>query len=193
MQVAGSLLFLLILIAVLVVAAGPGAAIVQRSVLARQIMAIISVANVIAAARRQSAGAGGKLGGDGSVGSDPVGQSILAVLNDGPTSLITIISLSGLAWGDWGVVNELEKVLAVASDNGDFLAVLAEGIELVGVGSLDLLTRNVGQLGLGHKRLGLSTDKLLLQDDNLGRVGLLVLELGNLVGDLLLACLKLVS
>lgn len=64
---------------------------------------------------------------------------------------------------------------------------LAESIELVGEGSLELLAGDVGELGLGDEGLGLSTDKLLLEDDNLGAVGLLVLELGDLVRDLLLA------
>ena len=43
-------------------------------------------------------------------------------------------------------------------------------------------------MGLGNQGLGFSTDKLLLENDNLGRVWLLVLELSDLVGDLLLAC-----
>lgn len=151
-------------------------------------MAIVSVADVVAAALGQVAGAGGKLRGNGGVGSHPVGQGILAVLDDSPTSLITVICLSSFTRSHRRVVDELQEVLAVARNNGDLLAVLTEGVKLVRVGSLDLLTRNVGQLGLGHKRLGLGTDKLLLQDDNLGRVGFLVLELGNLVGDFLLAC-----
>ena len=78
-------------------------------------------------------------------------------------------------------------MLSVAGDDGELLAVLAHGIELVGEGGLELLAGDVGQLGLGDEGLGLSADKLLLEDDNLGGVGLLVLQLGNLVGDLLLA------
>jgi hypothetical protein len=66
--------------------------------------------------------------------------------------------------------------------------VLAHSIELVGEGGLELLAGDVGQLGLCDQGLGLGTDKLLLENDNLGRVGLLVLELCNLVGNLLLAC-----
>jgi hypothetical protein len=65
--------------------------------------------------------------------------------------------------------------------------VLAHGVKLVGEGGLELLAGDVGQLGLGDEGLGLSADKLLLEDYNLGGVGLLVLQLGNLVGDLLLA------
>ena len=79
-------------------------------------------------------------------------------------------------------------MLSESSNDGNLLAVLTERIEVVGEGRLELLTGDVGKLGLSDKGLGLSTDKLLLENDNLGRVGLLVLELSNLVGDLLLAC-----
>jgi hypothetical protein len=58
---------------------------------------------------------------------------------------------------------------------------------LVSESCLELLTSDVGKLGFGDQRLGLGTYELLLKDNNLGGVGLLVLQLGNLVGDLLLA------
>ena len=64
---------------------------------------------------------------------------------------------------------------------------LTEGVELVGVGGLELLAGDVGKLGFGNKGLGFSADELLFEDDNLGGIGLFVFELGNLVGDLLLA------
>jgi hypothetical protein len=46
-------------------------------------------------------------------------------------------------------------------------------------------------LGLSDERLGFSTDKFLLENDDLGGVWLFVLELSNLVGDLLLAYLRI--
>jgi hypothetical protein len=101
--------------------------------------------------------------------------------------LVAVVGLAGLAGGDRGVVDELEQVLSVASNDGELLAVLAHGIELVGEGGLELLAGDVGQLGLGDQGLGLSANKLLLENNNLGGVGLLVLQLGDLVGDLLLA------
>jgi hypothetical protein len=119
---------------------------------------------------------------------DPVGKSVLAVLDDGLASLISVVRRAGLAGSDGSIVNQLQEVLAVASDDGNLLAVLAEGVELVGVRGLNLFAGDVGELSLGDERLGLGTDQLLLKDDNLGGVGLLVLELGNLVSDLLLAC-----
>jgi hypothetical protein len=79
-------------------------------------------------------------------------------------------------------------VLAVAGDDGDLLAVLAESVELVLEGSLDLLAGDVGELRFGDQRLGLGADELLLKNDDARRLRVLVLELSDLVGDLLLAC-----
>jgi hypothetical protein len=79
-------------------------------------------------------------------------------------------------------------VLAEASDDGELLRVLTESIKLVSKGSLELLAGDVGELGLGDERLGLGSNELLLENNNLGAVGLLVLELSNLISDLLLAC-----
>jgi hypothetical protein len=104
-------------------------------------------------------------------------------------SLVAVVSLPGLSGSDWGVVDKLEEVLSIAGDDGQLLAVLAHGIELVGESCLELLTCDVRQLGFGDKRLGLRADKLLLENDDLGGVGLLVLQLRDLVGDLLLACM----
>jgi hypothetical protein len=42
-------------------------------------------------------------------------------------------------------------VLAIPGNDGDLLAVLPESVELVGVGSLDLLAGDVGQLGLSNQ------------------------------------------
>lgn len=64
---------------------------------------------------------------------------------------------------------------------------LPQGIKLVGESRLEFLASNVGKLGFRNEGLGFSADELLLKDDNARRVGLLVLELSNLVGDLLLA------
>ena len=77
-------------------------------------------------------------------------------------------------------------MLAVAGDDGQLLAVLADGVELVVEAGLELLARDVGQLRLGHERLGLGPHQLLLQHHDARRVGLLVLELRDLVRDLLL-------
>ena len=161
--------------------------VVEGSILLGQVVALTAVADVVAATLGQTTGAGGELGRDGSVGADPAGEGVLAVLDNGLAGLVAIVGGAGLTRGDRGVVNEFKEVLAVAGNDGDLLAVLAESVELVGVGSLDLFAGNVGELSLGDEGLGLGTDKLLLEDNNLGGIGLLVLELSNLVGDLLLA------
>lgn len=78
-------------------------------------------------------------------------------------------------------------MLAVAGDDGQFLAMLAQGVKLVGKSGLELLAGDVGELGFGHEGFGFSADELLLEDDDARGVGLLVFELSDLVGDLLLA------
>ena len=103
-------------------------------------------------------------------------------------SLVAVICLASLSRGNWGIIYELEKVLSVAGDDGQLLAMFAHCIKLIIESCLEFLTRNVRKLGLGDQRLSLSADKFLLKDNNLRRVGLLVLELRNLVGDLLFAC-----
>lgn len=126
-----------------------------------------------------------EIGTDSSIGSDPIGESILTVLDNGLASLISIVSISGLSWGDWSVIYELKEMLSVTSDDCKLLAVFTESIKLVSESSLELLTGDVGELSFGYKRLGFGTNKLLLKDDNLWLVWLLVLELSNLISDFL--------
>jgi hypothetical protein len=80
-------------------------------------------------------------------------------------------------------------MLSVTCNDSKLLAMLAHSVELVGKSGLELLTGDVGELSLGDERLSLSTHEFLLKHNNPGRVGLLVLQLGDLVGDLLLACI----
>ena len=123
-----------------------------------------------------------------SVLGDPVGERILAVLNDGLAGFISIVCVASLAWCDWGIVHKFEQMLAVACDDRKLLAMLAQSIELVGESGLELLTSNVRQLSLSDQRLSLGADEFLLEDNNLWGVWLLVLQLSDLVGDFLLPC-----
>ncbi len=101
--------------------------------------------------------------------------------------LVTIVRIASFSWCDWGIINELQQVLSVASNDGNFLTMLTKSIKLVSKCCLELLTGNVGKLGLRDKRFGFSADEFLLEDDDAGAVGLLVLELRDLVRDLLLS------
>ena len=92
-----------------------------------------------------------------------VGMRIFGVRFAG---FIAVIGLTGLARGDWCVINKLEEMLSVACNDGELLAVLTEGIELVGEGSLELLASDVGKLGLCDQRLGLGANKLLLENND---------------------------
>ena len=181
----GHLIIFVIVLVSLVLAGGDpeaGLAVTEGLVLAGEVVALTGVTGC--ATLGKSARAGRELGADGSVLLDPVGESILAVLDDGLGGLVAVVGLAGLAGSDRGVVDELEEVLAVAGNDGHLLAVLTESVELVGEGSLQLLTGDVGELSLGDERLGLGTDKLLLESDNLDRAGLLVLQLLDFVRDL---------
>lgn len=124
---------------------------------------------------------------DRGIRINPISQRILAVLDNSLGSLVAIVSGTSLTWGDRGVIDELEKVLSVAGNNGELFAVFAESIELVGVCCLELLASDVRELSFSDERLSFSADELLLEDNDLGGVGLLVFELSYLVGDLLFA------
>lgn len=100
-------------------------------------------------------------------------------------SFVSIIRVSCLARSDRGVVNKLEQMLSISSNDSKLFAMLAQGIELVSKGCLELLAGDVGQLCLCDEGLGFGADEFLLEDHNLGRVGFLVFQLGNVVGDLL--------
>lgn len=78
-------------------------------------------------------------------------------------------------------------MLPVAGNDGQLFTVLTQSIELVGESSLEFLTGDVGELGFCDERFGFGTDKLLLEDNDAGRVWFLVFQLGDLVGDFLFA------
>jgi hypothetical protein len=131
------LIVIVVVVVSLVLAGGDpeaGLAVLERLVLAGEVVALAGVAG--SAALGEGARAGGELRADGGVLLDPVGEGVLAVLDDGLGGLVAVVGLAGLAGGDGGVVDELEEVLAVAGDDGHLLAVLAQGVELVGEGGL---------------------------------------------------------
>lgn len=85
----------------------------------------------------------GETGLDNCLGGDPVGEGILAVLDDGLGGIVAIVGVAGLAGSNGGVIDQVEEVLSVTGDDGDLLAVLTERIELVLEGGLDLLAGDV--------------------------------------------------
>lgn len=109
-------------------------------------------------------------------------------MDDGLACFVAVVRGTSLARCDRRVVNQLQKVLSEPGDNGNLLAVLAQGVELVRVCSFYLLTGDIRQLCFGDEGFGFGADKLLFENDDLGRVRLLVFQLGNLVGDLLFPC-----
>lgn len=158
---------------------------------------------------REIASASGELGLDGGVGGDPVCEGVFAVLDDAINygldaceaknfpcetgiyvrfaSLVAIVCVSRLARSDRGIIDQLKQVLPVARDDGQFLAVLTQSIELVGEGCLELLAGDVGELSFCNERLSFGTDELLLENDDARRIGFFVFQLGDLVGNFLFA------
>lgn len=124
---------------------------------------------------------------DGSLVQSPACKGVLGIDDDLLGGLVAVVGGSRLTGGDGGVVEQLEQSLTVAGNQSELLGVLSDGVKLVVESGLDLLSGDVGELGLSDKGLSLGSDKLLLKNNNLGGVGLLVLEVGNLVGDLLLS------
>ena len=143
--------------------------------------------DVLASSLAQVTSSGAEIAANLSIGRDPVGERILAILNDCLGGFIPVVCSAGLAWGDWGVIDKLEEMFAVTCDDSKFFAVFAESVELVGVGCLELLTSDVGELGFGNEGFGFCADELLFENDNFGGIGLFVFELGDLIGDFLLA------
>jgi hypothetical protein len=132
-------LFFIILVFVLVTLVGaswnPGIAVIQRCVLAGEIMASLNVADV-AAPLRESASTNRKLRGDGSVGLNPVCECVFAVLDDSFRCLVSVVGSTSLTWGYGSIINELQKVFPVTCNDSELLAVLTESIELIGISSL---------------------------------------------------------
>jgi len=74
--------------------------------------------DVVGTTLAEGSGTSGELGGDGSVGSNPVGQRIFAVLDDGFGGFISVVCGASLTGGDGSVINKFEEMLAEASDDG---------------------------------------------------------------------------
>jgi len=96
----------------------------------------LGIAGRVATTLREGTSTGGEICGDSSIGCNPIGERIFAILNDSLGSLISIICGTGLAWGNRGVVNKLEKVLSETCNDGKLLTVFAESVKLVGEGRL---------------------------------------------------------
>ena len=163
-------------------------AILVWRILSGQVVTTLSItSNEVAAPLGKIASTSRELRVNGGLGVDPVRKGVLAVLDNSLAGLVTVVCRASFSWSNRSVVDQLKKVLSVAGDNRHLLAVLAKSIELVAEGSLELFTSDVRELSLCDERLGLSTDELLLENDDSWRVWLLILELSNLVGNLLLA------
>lgn len=153
----GLFLFLIVLVLALVGAGGdPETALARTlhwSILTGEVDSFALVA--VVAALGKSASASRELRLDSGVLLNPVGEGVLAILdNTGHVSirlslsmskhkhhlrlagLVSVVSVPGLTRGHWGIVDQLEEMLSESGDDGKLLRVLTKSIELVGISRL---------------------------------------------------------
>ena len=65
-------------------------------------------------------------------------------MDDGFTSLITVVRSTSLTGSHGSIIDELEEVLSITSNQGDFFAVFSQCVKLVGIRGLDLFAGDVG-------------------------------------------------
>jgi hypothetical protein len=130
--------------------------------------------------RAELAGAGG----DGLVGLGPAAEGGLGVVEDFTGGGLLGVCGALLAGDDGSVVEEVEEFTGVLGEQDLLLGALNHGRGVEVVGFLEFLAGYVGELGFGDEGLGFGADELLLEGDDLGGFGLLLLELGDLVEDL---------
>ena len=181
------LFFLILLVFSVLSSWHPAVAVALHGLILTGQVNTLTLARVVLPSLAKIASTSGQLGADLGVTRNPVGQCILAVLNNGLGSFVAVVGRATLTRGDRSVIDQLQEVLSVSCNDGGLFTVFTESIELVGESSLQLLAGDVGQLSFGDQGLGFGANEFLFQDDNARAVGFLVLELGNLVGDLLLA------
>lgn len=114
----------------------------------------------------------------------PRPQTLLCVVESLPCQLSVVVGWALLAGHDGRVVEQVDELSRLGREQDLFLGSLdySGGVDVVGL--LELLAGDVGQLSLGDERLGFGADELLLESDELGGFGLLVLQLLDLVLDL---------
>jgi hypothetical protein len=124
------------------------------------------------------------VGVDGLDVGSPGSELILGNVQDFSCSLSVCEGRMDISRNNGSVVNKVEQLSCVLGQHDLLLGALDDSGGVKVVGLLELLTGDVGKLGLGNEGLSLCADKLLLEGDNLDRAGLLVLQLLYFVGNL---------
>ena len=128
---------------------------------------------------------------DARVARLPRPQALLGIVQREPCGLGVGVRGALLAGYDGRVVEQVDQLACLGCEQDLLLGALDDGRGVDVVGFLELLARDVGELGFGDEGLGFGADELLLEGDELGGFGLFVLELLDLVLDLwamILAC-----
>ena len=114
----------------------------------------------------------------------PGPQTFLCVVEGLSCQLGIVVGWTLLAGHNGRIVEQVDELSRLGREQDLLLGSLDDGGGVDVVCLLELLAGNVGQLSLGDKRLGFGANELLLESDELGGLGLLVLQLLNLVLDL---------
>jgi hypothetical protein len=114
----------------------------------------------------------------------PGPQTLFCVVEGLPCQLGIVVGWTLLARHNGRIVEQVDKLSRLCREQDLLLGSLDDGGGVDVVSLLELLASDVGQLSLGDERLGFGADELLLESDELGGLGLLVLQLLDLVLDL---------
>merc|ERR1711977_629334 len=114
----------------------------------------------------------------------PVLEIILCIVQDLAGLTGMLVGWTDITRDDGSVVEEVEETATVAGEDDLLLCALDGSCELGSICLLHLLSGNVGQLSLSNQILRLSTNKLLLQRNQLGALRLLNFQLRNLIRNL---------
>jgi hypothetical protein len=124
------------------------------------------------------------LGRDTRVAWLPGPQTFLCVVEGLSCQLGVVVGWTLLAGHNGRIVKQVDELSCLCRKQDLLLGSLDDGGGVDVVCLLEFLAGDVGQLSLGDKRLGFGADELLLESDELGGLGLLVLQLLDLVLDL---------
>jgi hypothetical protein len=114
----------------------------------------------------------------------PGPQALFCVVEGLPCQLGIVVGRTLLAGHNGRIVEQVDELSRLCREQDLLLGSLDDGGGVDVVSLLELLASDVGQLSLSNERLGFSADELLLESDELGGLGLLVLQLLDLVLDL---------
>jgi hypothetical protein len=114
----------------------------------------------------------------------PSPQTLLCVVESLSCQLGVVVGWALLAGHNGRVVEQVDELSRLGREQDLLLGSLDHGGGVDVVGFFELLAGDVGELSLGDERLGFGADEFLLEGDELGGLGLFVLQFLDLILDL---------